>query len=427
MAALREAPFWWEDAPLLAVGSTRPLADGVDVAVVGGGYTGLSAARTLARGGARVVVLEEESIGWGASSRNGGQVLTGLKAGPAALLARYGRTRARALFAASLQAIAFLESVIGEEGIDCGHHRCGHLHAAFKRGHVAFLQHEAELLERDFDHPVQVLGQAALGDELASPLYHGALVDERSGALHPARYVRGLAAAAERAGADLRPFTGVRAVHRAPGGFRLETAGGALRARDVLVATNGYTGAVAPALRRRVVPVGSYIVATAPLGRARAEALLPKRRVVFDSKHFLFYFRLSDDDRLLFGGRAQFTPATAASTRRAAGILRRGMLQVFPDLADVPLEFAWSGNVCFTPDMLPRHGVLDGVHHALGYSGHGVALATWLGHVEALAILGRPADSPFAELPFRALPLYGGRPWFLPAAGLWYRLRDWVG
>jgi glycine/D-amino acid oxidase-like deaminating enzyme len=172
--------------------------------------------------------------------------------------------------------------------------------------------------------------------------------------------------------------------------------------------------------------VGSFIIATRPLSPAQASAILPRRRVVFDSRRFLHYFRLSADERLVFGGRAQFTPASERSTRRSAEILRRGLAQVFPELAGVQIEYAWSGNVCFTPDLLPRAGCLDGLHYALGYAGHGVAMATFLGDVIADVMLGRPDRNPFRGLPFRAIPFFRGEPWFLPLAGLAYKVLDWL-
>jgi glycine/D-amino acid oxidase-like deaminating enzyme len=422
---LLERPFWW-DATTPPPAAPRPLPDRADLVVVGGGYTGLSAARSLARGGASVIVLEAQALGFGASSRNGGQVLTGLKLGADALLSRFGRERAREMFGASLAAIDFIEALVAGERIDCGFARSGHLDAAFKPAHYERFRRDQEILFQEFDHPVRLVPRAEQRQELGTDYYHGLMLDERSACLHPARYLRGLADAAARAGADLHERTGVHAIEALRPGFRVVTARGTLAARDVLVATNGYTDGAAPALRRRVVPVGSYIVATRPLGPERAQALLPRRRVCFDSKRFLFYFRLSDDDRLLFGGRAQFTPATESSTRRAAELLRRGMLEVFPGLRGVPLEYAWSGNVCFTPDLLPRAGRLDGIHYALGYAGHGVAMATFLGDVMADVLLGRPDRNPFRGLPFRPIPLYSGRPWFLPLAGAAFKVLDWV-
>lgn len=428
MATLRETPYWWEglgeaSGPAQA---DRPWPARADVAVLGGGYTGLSAARTLARGGASVVVLERESIGWGASSRNGGQVLTGQKVGTGALLRRFGRERARAMFGASLAAIDFVERLVAEEGIDCGFVRAGHIEAAFKPAHFDHFHRDQELLAREFGHEVSLIPRAEQGSELGSGFYHGLLLDPKSAGLHPGRYVRGLAAAAARAGADLRPRTAVLSLQREGNAFSLETARGRLRAQQVFVATNGYTGAATPALRRRIVPVGSYIVATAPLPAEIARTLLPRRRMVFDSKNFLYYFRLSEDDRLLFGGRAQFTPSTARSTGTSAEILRRAMIEIFPALRDVPVEFAWSGNVAFTMDQLPHAGTMGGLHFAMGCCGHGVGMSTYLGDVMADVILGKADRNPFRGQPFPPIPLYTGRPWFLPLAGAWYKLLDQI-
>lgn len=423
---LRESPLWWADLPASPPLEPRPFPARADVAVIGGGYTGLSAARSLARGGASVTVLEKHTLGFGASSRNGGQVLTGLKLGADALVARFGNERARSLFEASLAAIDFVEALVASERIDCGFLRCGHLDAACKPAHLRHFEHERDVLEREFGHRVRIIERAEQRGELGSDFYHGLMLDERSASLQPARYLRGLALAAARAGAELHEHTPVERLERVLGGFRMSTPRGTLAVRDVLVATNGYTDAALPALRRRVVPVGSFIVATRPLSAAQARAVLPRRRVVFDSRRFLHYFRLSADERLVFGGRAQFTPASERSTRRSAEILRRGLAQVFPELAEVGIEYAWSGNVCFTPDLLPRAGRLDGLHYALGYAGHGVAMATWLGDVMADVILGRTDRNPFRDLPFQGIPLYRGEPWFLPLAGLVYKVLDWV-
>ena len=427
MTPLRETPYWW-DGLASDPGEERqgPWPARADVAVIGGGYTGLSAARTLAKGGASVVVLEREAIGWGASSRNGGQVLTGQKVGTEVLFRRLGPERARRIFGASLAAIDFVQSLVAEEGIDCGFQRTGHLEAAYKPGHYdAFRAHQA-FLARELGHEVRLVPRAEQESELGSALYHGLLLDPKSAGLHPGRYVRGLAAAAARAGADVRPRTAVSGVRREGGRFLVETSRGALSADAVFVATNGYTGGATPELRRRIVPVGSYIVATAPLSTETAGALLPRRRMVFDSKHFLYYFRLAEDDRLLFGGRAQFTPSTARSTRTSAEILRRAMVEVFPALREVRVEYAWSGNVAFTRDQLPHAGQWDGVHFSMGCCGHGVGMSTYMGHLVAESILGRPDRNPFRDIPFPTIPLYSGRPWFLPLAGAWYKLRDWV-
>ncbi len=208
--------------------------------------------------------------------------------------------------------------------------------------------------------------------------------------------------------------------------WTIATDRGAFRANDVLLATNGYTDAAAPALQRRLIPIGSYIIATEPLPAAVAARLLPRRRMVFDSKHFLHYFRLTADNRLLFGGRAEFSRPTPESAARASAILRRGLAQVFPDLADTPIEYAWSGHVGFTRDQMPHAGLLDGLFYAGGYCGHGIAMATHLGALIARRIAGERLDHPLFDDHFAPIPLYYGRPWFLPLAGLYYQLRDWI-
>ena len=201
----------------------------------------------------------------------------------------------------------------------------------------------------------------------------------------------------------------------------METERGTLRARELVVATNGYTGAPFRRLRRRVVPIGSHIVATAPLDPGLAATLIPRGRVLSDSRHLLHYFRLSPDGRMVFGGRASFTPV---GTARCATLLGDAMRQVFPELSAVPVDYAWSGNVCFTRDRMPHAGRLDGLHYALGYCGHGVAYSTWLGGRVGEKLAGG-RDLPH-DGRFRAIPFYGGRPWFLPLVGGYYRLRDWM-
>jgi glycine/D-amino acid oxidase-like deaminating enzyme len=232
-----------------------------------------------------------------------------------------------------------------------------------------------------------------------------------------------LASAAVRAGAVIVEGVEVLGVDRSDGTTTLATSGGPLRAAEVLVATNGYTGPAFPALRRRVVPVGSYVIATARLEPAVARGLLPRARVMSDTWNLLHYFRVSDDGRLVFGGRASFTPTTV---ERSAGILAAAMRKIFPPLAQVPIEYAWAGNVCFGRDRMPHAGRLDGIHYALGYAGHGVALSTWLGARMGDALAGRGAIPDLTGDRLRTIPFYRGVPWFLPVVGGYYRLKDWL-
>ena len=397
-----------------------------DVVIVGAGYTGLAAARQLARAGASVLVVEREQIGWGASSRNGGQVLTGMKLEAATLVAKFGEAKARTLFDIASASIDRLEAIVAEESIDCEYERSGHIQAAWKPSHFKAFRDEQTLLARVFHHQVHLVPREEQRREIGSDRYHGLLVDERSGAINPAQYVRGLAAAAIRRGVSIATGVGVTAVQRQPGGWRVQTTKGDVLARDVLFATNGYTNGASPALQRRFVPIGSYIIATEPLDESQAVALLPKRRMAFDSKNFLYYFRTTTDRRLLFGGRAEFGRTTPDTTRRAAAILRRGMTSIFPGLAAVRIDYAWGGNVAFTRDQMPRAGRLDDVYYAGGYCGHGVAMATYLGEQIARRIAGEPIDHPLFDDRFAAIPLYTGNPWFLPLVGAYYQVRDWL-
>jgi glycine/D-amino acid oxidase-like deaminating enzyme len=393
------------------------------VAIIGGGYTGLAAARTLARRGTDVTLLERHTIGWGASSRNGGFVLPGFKPDVEALARRLGLAQARRLFELSVQAVAALEALVADEAIECGYARCGTVVLAARPGHLAGLQRSRQFLQHQLGHETTLLGPSELGAEIGSARYHGGLLDPLAGSVQPAALVAGLAAVAERAGARLCEGTEVRGIERLRQGFSVVTAQGTIAAREVLVATNGYTGEATPALRRRVVPVGSYLIATAPLDPALARRLIPRRRVLSDTKNLLYYFRLSPDGRMVFGGRAAFTPTPVA---RSAEILARGMVEVFPELAGVAVEYAWGGQVAFALDQMPHAGRLNGVHYALGYAGHGVALATWLGARMGDALAGA-GEIPRLAPSFRAVPLYGGTPWFLPLVGGYYRVRDWAG
>ena len=434
---MNEYSYWLDTVPAAHHGSNNAepgtlsaepgkMPSRADVVVVGAGYTGLAASRQLARAGASVVVIEREQVGWGASSRNAGQVLTGLKLEPAALLARFGERRARQLFDIASESIGRLETLIAEEAIGCEYARTGHIQAAFKAAHFDAFREEQRLLARVFHHAVQLVPRAEQHAEIGSDAYHGLLVDERSGALNPARYVRGLADAAARSGVTIATGLGVTAMQRQPNGWRVQTTGGDVETRDVLVATNGYTNGASPALQRRFVQIGSYIIVTEPLDEGQATALLPRGRMAFDSKNFLFYFRVTADRRLLFGGRAEFGRPNPDTTRRAAGILRKGMTTIFPGLAAARIDYAWGGNVAFTRDQMPRAGRLDDMYYAGGYCGHGVAMATYLGEQIARRMAGEPIEHPLFDDRFPAIPMYSGNPWFLPLVGAYYQVMDWL-
>src|SRR5579862_9066930 len=410
----------------------RQLPSAVDVGVVGAGFTGLSAARTLARRGAKVVVLESETIGWGASSRNGGMVLTGLKLGVNKLISMYGREHTRRMYAASLETIDCVERIIREEAIDCDFSRCGHLEVACKQKHFDDYARQAEVIAREFNHELRVIQKKHLGEEIGSNIYYGGMVDEISAGLNPAGYAAGLGRAVIKAGADIFERTRVenieRESRRGETGWKISTSRGQLWAHEVFVGTSGYTGSATPALQKKIIPIGSFIITTEVLPKALAQELSPRNRMIYDSKNYLYYYRLTPDGRMLFGGRAAFFPENDQTVRRSADLLRRGMIGVYPQLRDARLEYVWGGTLDFAFDIMPHAGLMDGMYYAVGYAGHGVAMATFQGQKIAEMMAGDKPDNPFVGIPFPGAPLnlYNGKPWFLPLAGAWYKVLDWV-
>jgi glycine/D-amino acid oxidase-like deaminating enzyme len=401
----------------------RPLPDVADLVVIGGGLAGIAAARRGAQLGARVVLLEAESIGWGASSRNAGMCLPGFKWGPVELMERHGAIVGEAIYRESVDAFEWTAATIAEEAIEADFVRSGHLELAYAPSHVEHLATAAASLATVGER-AHVIPAAQVRTEIGTDAYFGALVVERSGALDPARYTAGLAAAAERAGASLHE--GVRALRVRPQADRravVETSVGPIVAREVFVGTNGYTDGAAPELRRRVMPIGSYIIATDPLSEDLAHEISPNGRMFFDSKNFLYYWRLTPDRRMLFGGRASFW---SSSVEKTARILLRGMLRVHPQLGGVRVAYAWGGKVGFTFDRMPHVGRLGGMSYASGCCGSGVAILPYLGHRAAGWILGGEPAPALASLRYPLVPApYEGHPWFLPAVGEWYRLADW--
>jgi glycine/D-amino acid oxidase-like deaminating enzyme len=422
--------YWHTTVQMPDDSNLTPIPEKVDVAIIGGGYTGLSAARTLAKRDVKVAVLEANTIGWGASSRNGGMVLTGLKLGMQSVMKKYGGEIARKLFQCSLKAIDTVEQIIKEENINCGFRRYGHLLTANKPKHFDALKEEVEYMEKEFNHRLSLVPRDEQRTEIGSEIYYGALLDECSGGLNPAQYVAGLAVAAERAGATLHARARVNRLeprHRADR-FLLETERGPLSAESVLVATSGYTGNVTKTLQKKVIPIGSFIIATEKLPDELAKQLIPSGRMIFDSMHYLNYFRLWGN-RMIFGGRAAFFPETSNTIQRSAEILRREMIQVYPQLKDTKIDYIWGGTLDFAFDMMAHVGKMDGIYYSLGYAGHGVAMATYLGKTVAESMMkGNIKEHPFALFGFPSAPLglYNGFPWFLPFAGAWHKILDWV-
>jgi glycine/D-amino acid oxidase-like deaminating enzyme len=424
---VKDIPYWIDTAPELPDRSGEALPDDVDVAIVGGGITGLNAAIRLGRKGATVVVLEQGRIGSGASGRNGGMCNTGVPIGVKAAVARYGMKAARAYHEAYREAVDFVERLVRDEGIGCNFRRAGRLGVASRPSHHEHQKATHKLLAEQFDHKTILLGPSELRTEIGSDLYYGALLEPLSAGLHVGKYVRGLAEAAARAGAQLREDARVTTVKRLPGGrHRVVTRRGALTARQVLLATDGYTDHAFPALCRRMVIVGSFIIVTEPLGDLARE-IIPRGRMVVDTQNISHYFRLTPDDRLLFGGRARFALSNPASDRKSAKILHRDMLRVFPQLAGARIDYVWGGHVGITFDRMPHAGQMGGLYYSMGYSGHGVQMASLMGARMAEVMDGHPEANPWRRLRARAFPTYSGTAWFLPFVGAYFRLKDQLG
>src|ERR1700687_487571 len=349
---IQEKNYWATTVASPTFAAARELPDAVDVAVTGGGFCGLSAARTLAKRGVNVDVLEAETFGWGASSRNGGMVLTGMKLPAPTLIHRYGIEAVRKMYAASLDTIDCVEQIVREENIDCNFSRCGHLEGACKQAHFDGTEETAAFTRREFHHELRIIPKSELRAEIGSDIYFGGMVDETSAGLNPARYVAGLAHAAQRAGACLYDHTRVTSIELERNNnahkFCVHTSKGAITAREVILASGAYTTDATPALRKKIIPIGSYIIATEVLPADLARELSPRNRVIYDCKHFLYYYRLHPHKPILLGARAAVFPTHKSPVRRSAEILRCGMIGVSPKLRDTKVEFVWGGTLDFT-------------------------------------------------------------------------------
>lgn len=400
--------------------STETLPAHADVVVVGGGYCGMEAAATLAQQGRSVVVLDRHDLGWGASSRNGGMSIPELKAGPRTLAEKYGPLGVR-LHAEVEQAFDHVEALVGPDGpIDCDYERTGQLYVTHGAKGLRALHALADE-HAEIDSPARVVTGDDLVAEAGSRLFAGGLVLERTGGLHPAKFHAGLAARARAEGAALFPHTPAHRIEPASGvGHVVRTPRGTIHCAEVLLATNAYADAVEPTLRRRVLPMDSFIIATEPLAPDVAATVLPTRRMTFNDRNLLWYWRHGPDGRLLFGGRKRLGEVTLPEAR---DFLYESMLTAHPQLVGTRVDRVWGGRVALTLDRLPHCGRVDGRWYATGCNGSGVALNTWMGRRMALAMCGEELPA-FAELRHAPIPLHAQRRAWLPVVGSWFRLED---
>ena len=417
-------PYWWE-AYTPTVGELMDVPREARVAIVGGGYAGLSAALELAKHGIDAIVLEANELGFGASTRNGGAISGGVNVGKSftGKSIELDGDRVERILSDAGDAFALIDRLIDEEKIFCFWEKPGRFVGAWTKKHYDGQSRRLVMLNAAVRSGAYMVPRERQREEIASDYYFGGMVVERSGKLHPALYYKGLLDACRRRGVIVCAKAAVTGISRLGTAWRVETARGTVAAGDVVIATNGYTGRLTPALRRRVVPIASHIIATEELPPDLARSLIPRARTLSDTRRVLCYYRMSPDgERMVFGGRARFTQVDATVS---APILHRYMTDRFPQLHGVRVTHAWTGNVAFTLDALPHMGRWDDLHYCLGCNGSGVAMMTYLGYQTARKI-ARVANyaCTFDRPEFPDHPLYSGNPWFLPVVGGYYRLRD---
>jgi glycine/D-amino acid oxidase-like deaminating enzyme len=418
------SPYWTDQTRALPGIATNDLPAMADVVVVGSGVTGLNAAIELAKAGVSVVVIEQQEIGWGASSRNAGMMSAGIPASTAYQLRKYGAETTRQLFRWSADAVDYVERVINAEQIGCDFNRCGAVFLACNRGHFEELEAYQRELEQDHNFPgTQLLKADQLHTEIGSSLYAGGLVNDFSAKLDPAKYTYGLAGAAAKHGAKLVDFAGVSAIKPLNPGFMLTTAKGDIQADQVLMATNGYTTRVTPKIRQGIFPAGSYIIVTEPLADDLLQDLAPTGRNFEDLRNFLNYFCTTADGRILIGGRSSLSPDLDLHV--SAQQLHNRLLEIYPQVAGYEITHAWTGKLGISFDRLPHAGQMEGIWFANGYCGHGLANGSYLGYEIGQVMAGVRKDSLVMALDFPRYFFASLDSLFIPPVSLWFRFKDW--
>jgi len=419
--------YWLDTAPKGSPERSKTTVEGrTDVAVIGGGLTGVVAALHLARRGAKVHLFEQNTVGFGASGRNGGMATTGMSIGIRRAVAKLGFDTAVRLYGAYTEAIDLVEKLVTEEQIDCDFARTGKLNLATKPAHYQGFEKTHELLNTRLGLDTQLVPKAELRREIGSDVFHGGMVEPLSAGLHVGKYIRALGEAAERAGVTIHEHAPVQRMTRVGSGHELQTPRGRIQADQVLLATGAYTRRPFRWHQVRIAPVGSFIIATEPLDKSVCDDLLPTRRMASDSKNLLNYFRITPDNRLLFGGRARFAMSDPQSDEKSGKLLRDAMVHTFPQLAGARIDYCWGGQVDMTLDRMVKAGQHDGVYYSMGYAGHGVQMATYMGRQMAEYMSGVPEANIWRDFTFRRIPGHFGPPWFLPVAGAYYKFKDRV-
>ena len=424
---MKTVPYWTDRTPRPDGITVEEPPSTADVVIIGAGVTGLTAARRLADLGRSVVVVDAMEIGQGASGVNGGQMNYGLKPSTATLTKRFGPDVTRALWDASLDAIDLAERIITEDGFDADFRRSGAVSLGYRKSGAEGAQTESRAMRDTLGFETTVVEGDELSSVIGSDAFAYGVISTVDAAVDPAKYTFGLAGGVARRGVPIVEHCRVTGLYRSGSTYFVATVKGTIQAADVLLATNGYTPKdLVPEVRRQVVPIGSYMVATVPLAPDVLDRLLPGNYIYWTQRRFLNHFRRSVDDRLLFGGRPNLSP-NLELPEVALG-MQTTIGELFPELADVELTHVWGGKLAATFDLLPHLGRTEGgIWYLVGYGGHGMPLATYLGTEVGGLIGGAMEDSPFLGLPHPTRFYYRGNPWFLPAGGMLFRSLDRVG
>jgi glycine/D-amino acid oxidase-like deaminating enzyme len=399
------------------------LPEHVDVAVVGSGYTGLNAAIQTARAGRSTLVMDAQDAGWGCSSRNGGQVSTSFKPSLETLSKKYGLQKAFQILREGHNALNWIGAFIERESIACEFVKVGRFHGAHNSTQYEALARRCANQPTGLEVEAHMVPRNEQTSEIDTDFYHGGIVYTQHASLQPAKYHSGLLAIAERAGAQIAPYTRVENVERTGSGFLVHTSRGTVRARDVAVATGGYTSALTPWQQRRIIPIGSYMIATEPMDESLVDRLLPNNRVYSDTRKLVFYYRASPDrKRIIFGGRVC---AHETNPRVSAPLLHAELVRLLPAMASVRISHSWMGFVGYTFDNMPHIGQNEGVYYSMGYCGSGISLASYFGMRLGEKILGTESgETGLDDTRFESRPYYFGKPWFLAPSIFYYRMRD---
>ncbi|WP_193170930.1 NAD(P)/FAD-dependent oxidoreductase [Nisaea nitritireducens] len=415
-------PFWWEKTPRPNIGATS-LPEKSDVVIVGAGYTGLSAALVLARAGRSVLVFDAGDAGWGCSTRNGGQISRSIKPGYEKLTRRYGANTAFEIIREGSRALEWVEGFVASENIQCDFAVPGKFTGAHNQAQFEAMARAAANQPEGLEEPLEVITRAEQKRELGTDAYYGGIVNTSTASLDPAMFHQGMLERVREAGVTIVTHCPVTGIEESAPGFRVKVPGGTVKARNVLVATNGYTGSESGWQRRRVIPIGSYIIATEALPKDLMDRIMPTDRMLGDSRKVVYYYRPSPDrSRILFGGRVS---SSETDPLKSAPLLRQELIRLFPELSGVRVSHSWMGFVAYTFDTLAHVGCHENIHYAMGYCGSGVSMSGYLGMRIAQQMLGlKEGRTGFDGISFPSRPLYTGRPWFLSASVAFYRWRD---